>query len=91
MHVNITLEHRFARTADGKIWTQTTFPYPFWARYLEVFDHVNVIARVEDISESLPDWRRADGQGVSFITLPNYSGPKQYVFCLSKMKGNHQK
>jgi len=86
MNINITLEHRFARTADGKVWTQTTFPYPFWTRYLEVFDHVNVIARVQDTSEPLSDWRRADGQAVSFIALPNYSGPKQYVFQLPKMK-----
>jgi glycosyltransferase involved in cell wall biosynthesis len=86
MNVNITLEHRFARATDGTFWTQTTFPYPFWARYLEVFDHVNVIARVQDTSAPLTDWKRADGEGVSFIALPNYSGPKQYLFHLPRMK-----
>ena len=45
MNVVVTLDDRFDRTPDGRVWTQTTFPYSFWSRYLQVFDSVRVVAR----------------------------------------------
>jgi hypothetical protein len=38
MRVLVPLEFRFDRASDGTVWTQTAFPYSFWARYLEVFE-----------------------------------------------------
>jgi glycosyltransferase involved in cell wall biosynthesis len=79
MRVCVTLEYRFDRTPDGAVWTQTAFARSFWSRYLEVFDRVLAIARVRDV-ESVPgDWKRADGEGVTFAGLPYYVGPLQYV------------
>ncbi|HEX2949598.1 MAG TPA: glycosyltransferase [Armatimonadota bacterium] len=77
--ITITLEHRFKRTPDGKVWTQTMFANSFWQRYLAVFDHVYVAARVEEIEELPADWMRADGNGVSFLSIPYYLGLKQYL------------
>lgn len=75
----VTVEHRFDRTPDGAIWTQTMFPYAFWTRYLAVFEHVYVLARVRDVP-SVPDtYLRADGPGVSFKAVPYYVGPCQYI------------
>ncbi len=79
MDVTVTLEHRFERTPDGAVWTETMFAYLFWRRYLEVFEHVRVVARVRDVPKSQPGWKRANGERVSFCSLPYYIGPSQYL------------
>ncbi|MEG4247881.1 glycosyltransferase family 4 protein [Microcoleus sp. Pol10D4] len=86
MKVVVTLEYRFDRTPEGKVWTQTTFPYSFWTRYLEVFDHVSVVARTRDVPRVPSDWQRADGEGVSFAPIPYYIGPWQYLRKARKVK-----
>ncbi len=86
MRVTVTLEHRFRMTPDGKLWSQTMFPYTFWNRYLEVFEHVNIVARALKV-HSIPDnWNRADGDGVSFTPVPYYVGPLQYLLKARKVK-----
>jgi glycosyltransferase involved in cell wall biosynthesis len=79
MKVVVALEHRFDRTPDGRVWTQTTFPYSFWTRYLQVFDSVRVVARVRDVPNVPSDWKEANGEGVSFAAIPYYIGPWQYL------------
>ncbi len=80
MNTVVSMEHRFDRTPDGVVWTQTAYAYDFfWAHYLQVFDGVRVIARVREV-ESVPgDFKRADGPAVSFAALPYYIGPWQYL------------
>jgi len=75
----VTSEHRYDRTPDGSVWTQTMGTYQSWVRYLEVFDHVSVAARVREIDKVSDDWKRADGDGICFIPVPNYHGPLQYL------------
>lgn len=87
MDVCVAIDHRFQETPDGNIWTQTTFSYPFWQRYLEVFDHVIVVARVKEISEPQSNWAVASGPGVVFSSVPYYHGPLQYL----RHKGDVQK
>lgn len=82
MRVVFTLEHHFSRTPDGGVWTQTAYAYPFWSRYLQVFDRVHILARVGDSEEVASNWMRADGGGVSFARLPNYVGPLHYLLNL---------
>jgi glycosyltransferase involved in cell wall biosynthesis len=79
MQLVVSLEFRFDCTPDGRVWTQTTFPYSFWLRYLSVFDRVRVVARVREVESAQPHWQRADGDRVSFDPLPYYIGPWQYV------------
>jgi L-malate glycosyltransferase len=79
MKAIITLEHRFDRTPDGRVWTQTTFPYSFWQRYLKAFDRVCVVARIRDVPSVDSDWQIANGDMVSFAAIPNYLGPVQYL------------
>jgi glycosyltransferase involved in cell wall biosynthesis len=86
MKLVVTIEHRFDRTPDGKIWTYTTCPYSFWKRYLEVFECVCVVARVRDVSSVPSDFKRADGERVSFAALPYYLGPWQYLQRLYQVK-----
>lgn len=79
MTVSVALEHRFLRLPDGSIWTQVHCPWPFWHRYLDVFDHVRCVARVRDVTQLRGEWHRADGPGVSFSALPHYVGPAEFV------------
>ncbi|OUL27226.1 glycosyltransferase family 4 protein [Nostoc sp. 106C] len=79
MNVVVALEYRFDRTPDLVVWTKAQFSYSFWKRYLEVFDHVRVVARVREVPSVSPDWKRADGEGVSFAAIPYYIGPVQYL------------
>ncbi len=79
MNVAVTVEHRFFRTPDDTVWTEGLHAYPFWTRYLSVFDGVKVIARVRDVPRPEPDWRNASGTGVRFLAVPEYLGPWQYL------------
>jgi glycosyltransferase involved in cell wall biosynthesis len=79
MRLSVITEHRFDRTPDGAVWTSTANAYPFWARYLSVFDQVNVAARVRDVACASESWIRADGAGVSFSAVPYYIGPYQFA------------
>lgn len=86
MDVAVLLEYRFSRTPDGKVWTQTAFPYTFWQRYLCAFDNVRIVARVEDIASVPMDWQRVDGDNVLFRGLPYYVGPWQYLLNQSQVR-----
>lgn len=79
MDLIITSESRFDRTPDGKIWTSAAYKGSFWDRYLEVFDRVQVVTRVRDLPSEPPLSDRADGELVSFIPLPHYIAPEQYL------------
>ncbi len=79
MNLVVALEKRYESTPDGKVWTQGTFAYPFWRRYLDVFDHVRVVARVRRVATPTPGWVEADGPGVSFAPVTYYLGPWQYL------------
>ena len=72
MKVVVALEHRFNRTPDGIVWTHTQFPYSFWQRYLEVFDHVRVVARVQDVLSVPSDWKESNGDSISIAAIPYY-------------------
>ncbi len=79
MQVVVTLEQRFQRTPDGTVWTPGPFPYPFWQRYLAVFDGVRAVARVEEVVAAPDGWKAATGDRVAFAAVPYYVGPRQYA------------
>jgi glycosyltransferase involved in cell wall biosynthesis len=78
--VAVVLEYRFSRTPDGRVWTQIAFAYDFLhTHYVKTFGAVRVIARVSDVDAVPGDWLRSDGPGVSFVPVPYYIGPIQYL------------
>lgn len=79
MKIYVWSEARFTRTSDGAVWTETANAYAFWTRYLAAFDHVGVVARVQDVRQGPPGAQRVDGSGVSVEALPYYEGPRQLV------------
>ena len=82
----ITNEHRYERTPDGQVWTQTEGQHSFWRRYLDVFERVRILARVRDVPTVPTDFKRANGEGVDFIGIHYYIGPWQYLRNSRKIK-----
>ncbi|MGA8101103.1 MAG: glycosyltransferase family 4 protein [Candidatus Acidiferrales bacterium] len=86
MRVLMALEHHFARGPDGRVYGESSSSYALWARRLEVFDEVAVLARVRPVDAPRDNMTRADGPGVSFFDLPDYHGPRGYLRELSELK-----
>lgn len=86
MNVYVTLEHRFSRTPDGKIWTGGNLTYEFWTRYLSVFDHVTVVGRVNDVVQVPCGWRLPEGPAVRVHPIPGYMGPADLIRKLPRVR-----
>ncbi|TKJ32452.1 MAG: glycosyl transferase family 1 [Planctomycetes bacterium B3_Pla] len=88
MKVCVILEQRYRRTPNGAVWGDPACShlFSFWSRYLTTFDGVRVVARVEDVPSVPSDWRRADGENVSFFPIPYYIGPYQYLRVAHQVK-----
>lgn len=87
MQIDIVIEQRFYCCNDGKYWTENSFPFAFWQRYLSVFSAVNIVARVNHISQPEYNWHRVDGDSVSFYPLPSYIGPLGFLKTLPRLLG----
>jgi hypothetical protein len=79
MKLLISLEQLYEMTPDGRIWTNSGGDQVFWHRYLDVFDSVEIVARVKSVVKNSKDSQLASGKGINFIALPYYIGPFQYV------------
>lgn len=86
MDLLVTRAGHFKRAPDGTVWGNGTHAYKFWTRYLPAFDNVRVLARVAEVNAIPPNWHRADGPGVSFVAVPDYLGPKQYLRLALKIR-----
>jgi glycosyltransferase involved in cell wall biosynthesis len=73
------LDHRFARTPGGEVWTDSLYGAAYWRRYLTVFDRVRVVARVREVKAAETGWKRVDGEQVIVTPLPYYVGPTGYL------------
>jgi glycosyltransferase involved in cell wall biosynthesis len=79
MDLLYVLDHRFARTPGGEVWTDSLYETVFWRRYLTVFDRVRVLARVREVKKAEAGWKRVDGERVIVTPLPYYVGPTGYL------------
>lgn len=79
MNIVIAMEHHFRRTPDGAFWSPTIFSHAYFQRYLSVFDHLRIVARVQAVQAPEQQWVRSDGPHVSVLALPDYYGPTQYL------------
>jgi glycosyltransferase involved in cell wall biosynthesis len=87
MKALVTGSTRFARTGDGKLWTQNaSLGYRFWSRYLGVYDEVYLLARARPCEAPPEGWKIASGPGIKPILLPYYVGPWAFVKNYSKIK-----
>lgn len=88
MNVIVTLEYRFKRTPDGKVWTEMSFQKPFWDRYLKVFDKVIITSRILEVKELKSPHHIVSGDNLEFHAIPYYHGPKQFYFQRKKIKSS---
>lgn len=89
MKAIVMSDAHIAREQNGKsYWCRTAVHgYDFWKRYLDVFDEVTVVARVQEL-ESIDEtvYTKADGEGVHFVELPFIRGTKGYITNYFKLK-----
>lgn len=78
MNVLITIEQRFQIDNDGSIFTdnESGSGYNFFKRYLDIFDSVTVIGRLQ--KGLTTGHAKVTGPDVHFIPIPYYLGPAQY-------------
>ncbi len=70
----MTSEYHFLRGPDG-VYTDSVYPYDWWAGVRAVFEEVSVIARVRDAP--LPEGaRRVDGPGLEVVPVPDFVGSR---------------
>ena len=89
MKVIVMSDAHIAREHNGNTyWCRTAVHgYDFWKRYLDVFDEVTVVARVQEM-DSIDEkvYTKADGEGVHFVELPFIRGTKGYITNYFKLK-----
>ena len=76
MNLVVSCESRFG-LCNGKA-ASPHFSYERqWKHYLEVFDGVTVISRLENKEQPMAN--PVEGPGVKHLALPAYTGPRQYL------------
>jgi glycosyltransferase involved in cell wall biosynthesis len=84
--LTVTLDHRFAGTPDGQVWSRSAYSRGFWDRYLAVFDRVRIVARSEAIHEVDSSYGPVTGPLVEFLPVPYYLGPWQYLRSRNRIR-----
>ncbi|MFQ5411888.1 MAG: glycosyltransferase [Phycisphaerae bacterium] len=84
--LKVAVETHFLEV-DGKVFTDISFPYPYWREYLAVFDEVIAIARVRRAAAVPEGWIRADGDRVRFRPVYDYLGFWQFLRHLPRIFG----
>lgn len=80
MNALVAVDALLYRTPDGKVWTRTIYGYDFWTRYLDVFETISVVSRMEEVDyEEVKGYLRSDGERVNFKALPMARGSKEYI------------
>jgi len=80
MKALVTATHHFYLDAENRAWTSNaSFGYPFWQRYLDVFDEITVLARAKRVNRISDDVILASGDNVSILSLPEYVGTSGYL------------
>lgn len=83
--VVVSIDHHFSRTQDG-VYTDLAFGYEnYWKKYLDVFEEVEVFARVNRVSFVPERMVQADGANVRFIDAIDYLGPKSFLVHLPSL------
>jgi glycosyltransferase involved in cell wall biosynthesis len=77
MKVVFAHDYIFYQDAQSHVYSSGRLPYSVWQRYLEVFSHVTVAARFQDLTDSslLPKLSLSEGPGVDFLPIPSLSSP----------------
>lgn len=79
MNVLVVADGHYYQTPDGNVYVESVYDYGFYKRYLSVFEHVYAVARIEKVDARPFGKKISSGEGVSFLALPSYTGPIEYL------------
>lgn len=80
MNVLIYADAHLYKTGDGRVWAKTIYGFEFWKRYLNIFDNIIVMARMQEVHFSKTEgFLESSGAGVSFIGLPMVIGSQNKI------------
>lgn len=80
MRVVVNITAQLVKSRDGRYWVSGVYGYQYFLRFLDVFEHVRLVARTKKIAKVDTDkFLRVDGKGVEIYELPFYRGPKEYA------------
>lgn len=87
MNLVFITEARFIKDAKGDIYGLTSFNRDLWKRYLNIFPHVYIMARVfPDEKYKGKEEYLSSTNGVTFIELPYYVGLEQFLSKYFRLK-----
>ena len=53
MDATLIIEHRFLKDSQGNVYASSNSVNTLlWERYLEVFDHLTVVARIQNVADT---------------------------------------
>jgi glycosyltransferase involved in cell wall biosynthesis len=87
----VTSEAPAFRGVERKICSQGGAIFPSLPTYLETFDEVIVLARMAEPIETSHQELKPYGPSVSFVALPNYSGPWEYLKSFHALQSRARK
>lgn len=81
MNLIFFVEARYIKDSRGRIYNpEGVLKFPFWERYLEIFDKLIIVARVKQIADYIGDEEHlANGSKVSFLEIPYFYGPMDFL------------
>lgn len=86
MNVIVVADGHYMQTPDGDVYADAVYGYKFYKRYLNVFDKVFAIVRLEKVEKIPENAKLSSGPNVEFLPLPPYTGPYEYFLSYFKIK-----
>lgn len=75
----IVVDGHLGRTEDGLYWSSGIYNYNFFSRYLNIFEKIKVVIRIQDIDSNEDYPNLCSGEGVEFHEITEYRGPKEFI------------
>ena len=71
MNLIFVTEARFFKNTKGDIYGDAAFEKTIWQRYMNIFDQIFIVARVEQNFDNFDNKYISSGEKISFIEKPN--------------------
>lgn len=85
MKANIYLEERFIKDKNNNYASVNNSGDQFWDRYLNVFDQINIIARVKEVKTIPKNALIIKNKRIHFTEIPYYHGAKNFLLKSPKI------
>lgn len=80
MRATLVFTHRFQRNKNGDVFTINHIENTLlWERYLSVFEHLTVLARIQDVDKDVDKRFLVSHDKVTFVSLPYFVGVKGFI------------